>query len=605
MIFYLRIQKENPSDFVFSKDNDILPNIIFNKEIKISDNRFVYRKVFKLKNIGSKNNTKIIFFIGEEDKYIINLEIKKQYFIYDVDLKVGHKILTNIALGDIDQQKMEYHDKLDIFLEALKQNNEENKTRELYRETIELYLKKRNFSLLISLFTKIYQEKKLCELLIEIFYKTNLNNKENEKNDNKSDKNEKLQSFNSLMVKISLESDNLIKTYEYDPIKFYGIIFSYLNYYDYNNFQNFLNKLYKENCEILYEILIIYFSQFSNPIKNNEKDFFVNFIEFIISKKDFSAFTLGLSFINDMDIFIYVIDKTKEKIYNKYIKENIDKKNFIPIELKDNLVFKEETLNRLNDIIGRIISINKFSEEKRFILVNFKSDFWESILKEFRKINPNPKYFEVCSKLRNVFKEYDKFIKAICDKKKDKDIIQDIENYINIDEFAYVLNEKIKNYFELKKGKITNSEILGYIHQYNPYYKEEEYKHKRDSYILDFLNFDCDYNDEYAIMEHKRFIETFKKLDYEDIFKDNLLKFLDRMINKINNLSSFDTVINLIRIDKLQDKDKEYLEKLKNKFEQKIKTEIKKLNNDNLSKPVEIIAEFIKLIFIMKIIVNF
>ena len=112
--------------------------------------------------------------------------------------------------------------------------------------------------------------------------------------------------------------------------------------------------------------------------------------------------------------------------------------------MKDNLVFKEETLNRLNDIIGRIISINKFSEKKKFILVNFKSDFWESILKEFRKINPNPKYFEVCSKLRNVFKEYDKFIKAICDKKKDKDIIQDIENYINIDEFAYVLNTELQ-----------------------------------------------------------------------------------------------------------------------------------------------------------------
>lgn len=62
-------------------------------------------------------------------------------------------------MGDIDQQKMEYHDELNIFLEALKQNNEENKTRELYRETIELYLKNSSFSLLISLFTKIYQEK--------------------------------------------------------------------------------------------------------------------------------------------------------------------------------------------------------------------------------------------------------------------------------------------------------------------------------------------------------------------------------------------------------------------------------------------------------------
>ena len=81
--------------------------------------------------------------------------------------------MTNIALWDIDQQKMEYQDKLDIFLEAL--------------------------AYWFHYLPKIYQEKKLCELLIEIFYKTNLNNKENEKSDNISDKNEKLQRFNSFM----------------------------------------------------------------------------------------------------------------------------------------------------------------------------------------------------------------------------------------------------------------------------------------------------------------------------------------------------------------------------------------------------------------------
>ena len=599
IIFYLRNQRENSNDFVFSNENNNLPTIIFNKEIKISDNRFTYRKVFKIKNVWGKKNAEIIFFIGQEDKYIINLEIQEKTFIYDVNLKIGHKIWKYIPFTDINQQKMEYQDKFDIFLEALKQNKEEYKMGELYQETIKLYLNKSMFSLIISLFTKIYQDKNLCKLLIQKFCEMNLNFKDNEKNYINSGDDEKLKKFNSLMINISSESGKLVKTNDYDPIQFYGIIFSYLNYYDYNNFEIYFNRLYKEKCEILYEILIVYFSYFVKPIKENkkDKDFFVNFIEYIIFNKDFSYLNIGLSFIIDMEILIFVIDKTKEKIYNKYIKENNDKANFILIELEHNRIFKEETILGLSDVVEEISSINSFSKEKKYILVFFKSEFWESVLGEFKKINPSPKYFEVCYKLRKTFMEYDEFIQTISDQKNNKDIILDLKNYHEYDEFAIVLNEKIENYFELNKGKLQNFEILGYIQQYNPYYQDEVYKHKRESNILDFLNFDCDYNDEFAMIEHQRFIETFKSLQYEDIFGDNLVKFLDTMTNKIKSISSLETVMNLIRVDKIKDKKKEYIEKLKNKFKQKIKPEIEKLNDDNISKPVEIITEFTKLIF--------
>lgn len=102
-----------------------------------------------------------------------------------------------------------------------------------------------------------------------------------------------------------------------------------------------------------------------------------------------------------MDILIFVLDKTKEKIYNKYIIKNIDKVNFTTIELKDNRTFKEETILELNDVVEEILSIDNFSKEKKYIFIFFKSEFWKSLLKEFRKINPIPKYFEVCYKLIN------------------------------------------------------------------------------------------------------------------------------------------------------------------------------------------------------------
>ena len=71
------------------------------------------------------------------------------------------------------------------------------------------------------------------------------------------------------MAKISSESDSLIKQndYDYDPIQFYGIIISYLNFYDYSTLENYIDKLYKEKPEILWEILIVYFSHFLGPVK--------------------------------------------------------------------------------------------------------------------------------------------------------------------------------------------------------------------------------------------------------------------------------------------------------------------------------------------------
>ena len=89
-----------------------------------------------------------------------------------------------IPKENIDQKFMKYQDKLDLFLEALKQNREENKNELLYKETIDLYYKKGNFSFLISLFAKIYQEKKLCESLLQKFYDMNKKISECEKEDN-------------------------------------------------------------------------------------------------------------------------------------------------------------------------------------------------------------------------------------------------------------------------------------------------------------------------------------------------------------------------------------------------------------------------------------
>ena len=88
------------------------------------------------------------------------------------------------------------------------------------------YIKrKKNFSLLISLFLKIYEQyKDLCSKLIKIF--NQINDKEN------SDRDKELDKYLDTFSEIYSNADDIIKKNDYDPINFYGIILCYLRYYE-------------------------------------------------------------------------------------------------------------------------------------------------------------------------------------------------------------------------------------------------------------------------------------------------------------------------------------------------------------------------------------
>lgn len=210
----------------------------------------------------------------------------------------------------------------------------------------------------------------------------------------------------------------------------------------------------------MYQILLIYYSHFFNPIIKDEsnKDFFIKFFQYIISEKDFSYFTIGLKYISDLDTFIAVIDETKEDIYDKFIKVDNDKTNFKAIPLENNLELKKEIID---DITKGIKSIYDYSEQIKKLLVYFTSNFWKGLLKKFE--NPEPKCFKVCLTLREILGEYYKVTESICNKEIDKDILKDIGVFHKNDEFAYLLNGKLKIFFKNNKGKLKNFEILGYI----------------------------------------------------------------------------------------------------------------------------------------------
>jgi len=54
----------------------------------------------------------------------------------------------------------------------------------------------------------------------------------------------------------------------------------------------------------------------------------------------------------------------------------------------------------------------------------------------------------------------------------------------------------------------------------------------------------------------KAFKETFKMWDFETMFKENLVEFINKIFSKIEDISTFGTVMELINITSIEKKKK-------------------------------------------------
>ena len=503
-------------------------------------------------------------------------------------------LLNNILLNSNKKEDINIFNKIEEEKKINKEDNNINfevninNTQKL--KLIELYSKKKSFYFLISLFVQIYNNKDLCPLLMGKFHEMNIN--KNEKSNDNMDRGINLEVYTTNFVNIVSEADKLIKNNDYNAIQFYGIILIYLNYYDYDNFTKYIDLLFKEKMEILFNILLLYSSHFIKPINQN-LELFSKLIDFAISNKEFSFFENGINLIKNIEIFIAIIDKLKEKIFNKYVNHN--KNEIIPINIKEDLKYEIKKIDEY--IISKLESIIDFCIEKNVLLVYFNINFWKNI--NILKYCDEPKIenINICYKLREIFIKYNNLITNIFKDDKNGDIKTDIINYFKIDEFAFLLDKNIRKFFELNKKNMHNEEFLEYLSKFNPYYKEEQYSCKRELYIFDYINFDK-INDP--------FIKAFRNLEYVNIFKDNLTQFLNKIISKINNISIFGAILELIDIKYIPKLEiDQYYNQLKDKYEQVIKKQIESLNGEQFNEGIKIIAKFIDLIFIHEKSCNF
>ena len=569
-IYYPLAEKEQLGDIYFMepKEKSQIPICIYTDEI-FENNKYYYKKIFKtIKSINQNNKSSHYYykFIIDDVFYEISFENKVKTFIFDVRLDIGKRecVIKRI----IDQNKIEYSEKLELFIKALEGNGEKEKIDELYKNSIELFSKKKRFSLLISLFVKIYKNKDLCNVLLKKF--------RNNKADN--DRKEYLKNYTSNLNEILLEADKLINNNNYDIIDFYGIILSYLNYYDYENFSLVLDKLFAKNSINLFEILIIYNTHFTNPINQNI-EFLNKFISYTINNKAFSIFRITLSYIEYIEDIIFIIEHNKEKIFEKYNpEENI--RNIIIIG--NNIKFKnEESLQESNnnknklflETIKNMNSIINFSKSKNIFFIYFNIDFWNYILNYFQNLEQINIW--ICFEFRKIFINY---YELLSKKGKNKDIII---YYFERDEFAIILDKIIWKY--IKNNDLASIEKLGLICKYNPYYIEEKYKNKLDCKIFDLFDLN-DVDDD--------FIDKFRHMNFEIIFKDNINEYITKIISKIKNISNFEAAIKLINIKNIQEK-KSLLNCLNKIFDDIIVKQIEELTDEiKIKKVIEFIADF-------------
>ena len=222
-IYYPRTEKENDNDidFIISENNSEKPECIDSDEI-YEDKIYYYKKVYKVKKSagkGKKGNNYYFEFEISEDKYIISFDSKGSTFIYDITLEVG-KIIIDIR-RKINQDNIEYIEKIEYFEKALKKNGEENKIDYLYKDTLDVYSKKKCFYFLIFLFLRVYQKKELCTELLKKFKEMNINPKDKEKN---LDRKSFLEEYKPKISEIISKSDNLIENNNYNIIDLLIII---------------------------------------------------------------------------------------------------------------------------------------------------------------------------------------------------------------------------------------------------------------------------------------------------------------------------------------------------------------------------------------------
>ena len=538
LIFPIIKEKEASEANAFFEEIQKVFTIFYSKDIE-KDNTTDLIKILKYEPENSKKNI-LKKLLTKEFEYFIVINYEKENFIYEIKLIKKNNLYKNMI--EIFQNQISLTEKMNIFIESLIQNKEP--LDKFYEDTIDLYSFYPKFDFLIEIFLKVYDNKKLCPLLLSKFKEFNDKLKSDLKDKKKKniDLNKSLEKYKDEFNEITKKSNDLIIKNDFDSTQFYGLIFCYLNNYEYETFKNLFNTLMNNSKIVLYEILLIYLYFLKNPIVDNE-EFLILFMEYSVKKNNYKDFIEKcLYYFNDIHLYFAAIDSNKEKI--------IQMKDFEPIEIKDFDNYLCENINKYLD------SILNFSIKERKLLLILNNSFWENFIKIY--LEPTKENIQKCSDLANEFRLYSSLITELSPNK------NEVNDFLDRSQFEYLLDNNIQKYIE-KSQNIENKDIISFIMNYDIYYKDDKYIDLRDPKIFDKIDFNT---------VNEKFVKKFQEYEFEKLFVNKLNIFLSKLIEKIEKLSHFSIILQLIDINKLNEKKGKYLQLLNNKYENLIKKKI-------------------------------
>ena len=480
---------------------------------------------------------------------------------YKITLDSNKTFIYNTILMQkttkIPQNKLENYEKMNYFIEAVKKSNEEDKLNILFEESINHFSKVNDFLFLINIFINVYNTE-LCANLLKEF-------SENSKTDNLLEKDVIIKNNEYILnylEDIYKNKEDLIAKFKLDKIYFNGLILTIYNNCFIENYEDKFNDLYKNDKKSLIEILLKYKKLFKNQINLDEEK--LNEIIKFATSKSYDEFIInGLSYLKNINVFLNIIESNKNEI--------IGISNFKPIEM-----IKAENIEKvdLKKMIEKIQDILNFCDEKKIILINFNNKFWETMIKVFK--DDKKEDIVLCYKFNNNYGKFESLFNKIITKKGDK---KKSTKVILCNHLEKIIINYIKN-----NPNITNVDIIDLICNYDIYYQDENFISKRDVEIFELLNF-SKIDDE--------FIQKFKEMKFEEIFKNKLDNFIMALIKKIKTIKDFDNILKLINIEKIEDKDIKsgYIKSLKDTYKNII-------NNTNLVEENKILIKSIsKLIY--------
>ena len=506
---------------------------------------------------GTKKLEQIEFSISNEN-YLIEFDTENKSFIYTPSLTLGSFYGTK---KPIVQTRLSNSEKLNIFFSAITTSSGNDKAlSNLYIDSIKIYGKNPSFEFLINIFVKIYNNIELC---VSLFKEFNKNLKSNVEVSNAN-----LQKFKETFQDICDKSENIVKSNPEINTNYYGLILCYLNNYDFQKFSELVKHLYAQDSTILFQILLTYKSYFKKDIKVEEK-ILDEFIKFTAGRTFNDLTVSGLIYLKNLKVFLRIIKNNMEKLINI--------ENFKPLEL-NNLENKMDQKD-INEIIELVDNIIKYSKKNNKLLIFFIDKFWENLINICN--SSTKENIIILSDLREIFENYFKLVNDLYKKGK---ILENAINFNKKDKFDLTLHNNIKEFLKKEKN-IPNIDIINFIMTKDPVYINEKNINKRDHKIFDKIDFDNIDNE---------FIETYKKYNFEIVFKKEIVKYLTNLFNKVKNWDNFNNIFNLIKEENLPPpKKSDYINLLKSTYKKLIeekKNTLTNLKDEELSKIVEFLS---------------